>query len=808
MKKNRGIAVLVLTVIITAFLCYTAGFGIGSTGTGSAKNIKTGLDLAGGVSITYQAKEENPDSEDMKDTVYKMQKRVEQYSTEAQAYQEGSNRITVEIPGVTDADQILNDLGKPGSLCFIEQTDADGNTNFEYDGTTYVLSRSLDEIREAGSVVLEGTDVADAEGGAYQNQDGSSREYAVNLILTDEGSEKFAEATENNVGSQIAIVYDDEILSAPTVQEAITGGQAQINGMADVEEAQNLASYIRIGSLRLELEELRSSVVAAQLGEEAITTSVIAGGIGLVLVILLMIIVYRVPGVVAGIALILYTAIVLIVLNAFDITLTLPGIAGIILGIGMAVDANVIIYARIKEEIAAGISVRGAIKAGFSKAFSAIFDGNITTLIAAFVLMWLGSGTVKGFAYTLAIGIVVSMFTALVISRFVVNALYAVGVQDEKFYGRAKERKAFNFAGKRKLFFLISILLILSGPAAMLINNVSKGSVLNYSLEFSGGTATTVTFNEDMDIKQIDSEVTPVVEKVTGDKNVQPTKVVGTNQVVIKTRTLSQEEREALNQAMVENFDVDETLISTESISGTVSAEMRRDALVAVAIAAVCMLIYIWFRFKDIRFASSAVLALLHDVLVVFAFYAISRTSVGNTFIAVMLTILGYSINATIVIFDRIRENLHEGQSRTDLAEIVNNSITQTLTRSIYTSLTTFIMVAVLYVMGVSSIKEFAAPLMVGIVCGAYSSVCITGPLWLVMKRHFTKAGTQTAALAGAPAGALTGGNTAASEDKSGSTQGRKNSKNQPKKKKRKRVAERLAREAAAKDPSQEEKSE
>lgn len=808
MKKNRGIAVLVLTVIITAFLCYTAGFGIGSTGTGSAKNIKTGLDLAGGVSITYQAKEENPDSEDMKDTVYKMQKRVEQYSTEAQAYQEGSNRITVEIPGVTDADQILNDLGKPGSLCFIEQTDADGNTNFEYDGTTYVLSRSLDEIREAGSVVLEGTDVADAEGGAYQNQDGSSREYAVNLILTDEGSEKFAEATENNVGNQIAIVYDDEILSAPTVQEAITGGQAQINGMADVEEAQNLASYIRIGSLSLELEELRSSVVAAQLGEEAITTSVIAGGIGLVLVILLMIIVYRVPGVVAGIALILYTAIVLIVLNAFDITLTLPGIAGIILGIGMAVDANVIIYARIKEEIAAGISVRGAIKAGFSKAFSAIFDGNITTLIAAFVLMWLGSGTVKGFAYTLAIGIVVSMFTALVISRFVVNALYAVGVQDEKFYGRAKERKAFNFAGKRKLFFLISILLILSGPAAMLINNVSKGSVLNYSLEFSGGTATTVTFNEDMDIKQIDSEVTPVVEKVTGDKNVQPTKVVGTNQVVIKTRTLSQEEREALNQAMVENFDVDETLISTESISGTVSAEMRRDALVAVAIAAVCMLIYIWFRFKDIRFASSAVLALLHDVLVVFAFYAISRTSVGNTFIAVMLTILGYSINATIVIFDRIRENLHEGQSRTDLAEIVNNSITQTLTRSIYTSLTTFIMVAVLYVMGVSSIKEFAAPLMVGIVCGAYSSVCITGPLWLVMKRHFTKAGTQTAALAGAPAGALTGGNTAASEDKSGSTQGRKNSKNQPKKKKRKRVAERLAREAAAKDPSQEEKSE
>ncbi|HIY01327.1 MAG TPA: protein translocase subunit SecD [Candidatus Blautia faecipullorum] len=806
MKKNRAVAVLVLTVIITAFLCYTAGIGIGPTGTGSAKNIKTGLDLAGGVSITYQAKDSDPDSEDMSDTVYKMQKRVEQYSTEAQAYQEGSNRITVEIPGVTDADEILNDLGKPGSLCFISQTDEDGNENFTYSGSQYVLSRSLDEIRESGSVVLEGSDVADAEGGAYQEQNSSTREYAVNLILTDEGKEKFAEATENNVGSQIAIVYDDEILSAPTVQEAITGGQAQINGMADVEEAQNLASYIRIGSLSLELEELRSSVVAAQLGEEAITTSVIAGGIGLVLVILLMVILYRIPGLVSGLALVLYTAIVLITINAFDITLTLPGIAGIILGIGMAVDANVIIYARIKEEITAGASVKGAIKGGFSKAFSAIFDGNITTLIAALVLMWLGSGTVKGFAYTLALGIVVSMFTALVVSRLVVNALYSVGVRDEKFYGRAKERKIFNFTGKRKVFFLISVLLILSGPAAMLVHNFTDGSVLNYSLEFSGGTATTVTFNEEMDIKQIDSEVTPVVEEVTGDKNVQPTKVVGTNQVVIKTRALSQSEREALNEAMVEHFDVDKTLISTESISSTVSSEMRRDAAVAVIVATICMLVYIWFRFKDIRFASSAVLALVHDVLVVFAFYAISRTSVGNTFIAVMLTIVGYSINATIVIFDRIREHLQTDKRREHLEEIVNSSITQTLTRSIYTSLTTFIMVAVLYIMGVSSIREFAAPLMVGIVCGAYSSVCITGSLWLVMRRHFKKAEAiswpappvETAAVS------ESGKNGGKEKNPAGNpTENRnKNGKNQPKKKNRKRVAERLAAQEAAEKES------
>lgn len=753
MKKNRGVAILVLTVLILAFLGYTAAVGIGPTGTGAAKNIKTGLDLSGGVSITYQAKEENPSSEEVSDTIYKLQKRVEQYSTEAQVYQEGDNRINVEIPGVTDANQILEDLGKPGSLEFQDS---------------------------AGNVVLEGSDVADAEGGAVQNQSGNT-EYVVNLTLTDSGKTKFAEATKENIGQSISIIYDGEVISSPVVQAEITGGKAEINGMGSVEEAKELASYIRIGSLGLELEEIRSSVVAAQLGEEAISTSLLAAAIGLVIVIVFMIIVYRVPGVVAGIALLLYTCIMLISLNAFDITLTLPGIAGIVLGIGMAVDANVIIYARIKEEIAAGISVRSAIKAGFQKAFSAIFDGNITTLIASFVLMWMGSGTVKGFAYTLAMGIVISMFTALVVSRLVVNALYAVGVRDEKFYGRAKTGKCIDFVGKRKIFFTVSLILILCAPAAMLIHaNTGDNKALNYSLEFSGGTTTNVTFNKDMSIKEIDSEVTPVVEEVTGDKNVQPTKVVGTNQVAIKTKTLTVEQRDALNQALVENFDVDESLISSENISATVSSEMRRDAVVAVIVATICMLLYIWLRFKDIRFASSAVLALLHDVLVVLAFYAIARISVGNTFIACMLTIVGYSINATIVIFDRIRENLHGQRKVEDLANVVNLSITQTLTRSIYTSFTTFVMVFVLYILGVSSIQEFALPLMVGIVCGAYSSVCITGALWMVMRNGLGRKKN------GAPA-AVTAGNAAVKTEKAAAPA--KSGQKQPKKKNRKRNA-------------------
>ncbi|MBQ8305218.1 MAG: protein translocase subunit SecD [Blautia sp.] len=793
MKKSRGIVVLLLAAIITAFFIFTAVVGIGENHSGAAKNIKLGLDLAGGVSITYQAKDGNPSSEDMSDTVYKLQKRVESYSTEAQVYQEGSDRINVEIPGVTDANAILEELGKPGSLCFIEMTDDEGNQNFTYGTTGYVLARSLDEIREAGSVVLEGTDVADAEGGAIQDQTTGSRSYVVSLTLTDEGKDKFAEATEKNVGKQIAIVYDNGILSAPNVKEKIAGGKAQIDGMESVERAQELASYIRIGSLSLELEELRSSVVAAQLGMDAIRTSLIAAAIGLALVILIMIIFYRVPGLVAGWALILYTALIMFLLNAFEVTLTLPGIAGIVLGIGMAVDANVIIYARIKEEIGSGQSVHNAIRSGFSKAFSAIFDGNITTLIAAFVLMWLGSGTVKGFAYTLAMGIVVSMITALVISRLLINAVYAVGVKDEKFYGRTEKRSPIDFVGKRKIFFIISIVLILCGPLFMGINGAAGRNALNYSLEFSGGTATNVTFNEDMDMKQIDSEVTPLVEEVTGDKNVQPTKVLGSNQVIIKTRSLSLEEREALNDALVENFEVDKSLIQAENISATVSSEMRRDAIVAVIVATICMLLYIWFRFKDIRFASSAVLALLHDVLVVLTFYAIARVSVGNTFIACMLTIVGYSINATIVIFDRIRENLHGSNRMENIEEIVNTSITETLTRSIFTSLTTLVMVTVLYIMGVSSIREFAAPLMVGIIVGAYSSVCITGALWLIMKKHIGGKAPVQAVAKTAPVQAVK----AAAPKSTGSDSTPKDPK-APKKKNRKRVAERLAAEEAA----------
>lgn len=708
MNKKKGILSLILTAALLVLLAFTCFKGFGELGTGATRNITLGLDLAGGVSITYQVKDENPTSEEMSDTIYKLQRRVEQYSTEASVYQEGDDRINIEIPGVTDANAILEELGKPGSLEF----------------------QTMD-----GETVITGSDVETASVQSGQNQTTGATEYSVELDLTDEGTEKFADATSENIGSQIAIIYDGETISAPTVRDAITGGQAYITGSFSYEEAENLASTIRIGGLKLELEELRSNVVGAQLGEQAISTSLLAGAIGLALIFVFLCFVYLLPGLASSLALLIYTGLVLVILNAFNVTLTLPGIAGIILSIGMAVDANVIIFARVKEEMTKGKSVRNALKSGFSKAMSAIVDGNVTTLIAAVVLWFLGSGSVRGFAQTLGIGIIVSMFTALIITRIIVFAFYAVGLKNEKLYYRPrKEREPINFVGKKAIFFAISLAVIVAGVAYMGINSARGKGAMAYGLEFEGGTSTTVTFNEDYTIDEIDSQIVPIVEEVTGDKNVQTQKVADSTQVVIKTVTLDLDKREELNQALVDNFQVDESEITSENISSTVSSEMRQDAVVAVIVATVFMLLYIWLRFKDIRFATSAVLALLHDVLIVIIFYAVSRISVGNTFIACLLTIFGYSINATIVIFDRIREELRLQTKTPDLAYLVNKSITQTLTRSIYTSLTTFMTIAVLYVLGVSSIKEFALPLMVGIVCGAYSSVCITGSLWYVMK--------------------------------------------------------------------------
>lgn len=706
-KKNGLLRILIMVATIAA-VAAVAFVGIGDQHKGSAKNIRLGLDLAGGVSITYETVKESPSATEMKDTIYKIQKRVEGYSTEAAVYQEGTKRINVDIPGVTDANAILEQLGQAGSIQFTD---------------------------EEGTVIIDGSHIVDAKAETIEGNAGL--EYQVALTLNTEGTTKFAEGTQNNLNKTIAIVYDGATIQAPNVESAITDGKAVITGQNTFQDAEELASTIRIGALPLELSELRSNVVGAKLGVDAMNTSLIAGLIGFIIIFLFMIAFYRIPGLAASIALTIYVGLVVITINGFDVTLTLPGIAGIVLSIGMAVDANCIIFTRIREELAAGKSVRSAIDIGFHKALSAIIDGNVTTLIAAAVLWYKGTGTVKGFAQTLAIGVVLSLFTALTITRFILKAFYKMGMDDVKYIGIQKQPKQFSYTKHIKKFAVLSFVLIVAGFIGMGVYQNQGNEVLNYGLDFKGGTSAEVPFAEEI-TPDLQRKVEEAYVKTIGEAP-ETSAIQGTNSMLIKTKELNLEQREKIETMLVSDYQVDKDKITTESISAAISSEMQSDAILSVIIATLCMLVYIWIRFKDIRFASSAVIALLHDVLVVLTLYVLSRISVGGTFIACMLTIVGYSVNGTIIIFDRIRENLKTMKKGDDLEKMVNTSIAQTLSRTINTNITTFIMVAVLFIFGVESVKIFALPLMVGIVCGTYTSVCLTGPIWYLFKTKLAK---------------------------------------------------------------------
>lgn len=724
--KKKGLLHLFIIIAIIGLCSYITLVGITSAHKGSAKNIKLGLDLAGGVSITYEAAKDNPTATEMKDTIQMMQQRAEVYSTESSVVQVGDNRIEIDIPGVADADEVLKSLGKEGSLDFVAEDDMklDKKGNPQYTKT-----------------VCTGKHIKKAEAGTQQNEVTKNKEYVVELSFNAKGTKLFADATKAAYPTKkkIYIVYDGKVLSDPNVQAEITDGKAVISGSFDTyDKAEELASMIRIGALPVELKEIQSQVVGAQLGQDAIQTSLLAGAIGFALVVIFMLVFYRLPGLAASIALVFYLVLMLVALNGLNITLTLPGVAGIILNIGMAVDANVIIFTRIKEELAKGKSVQTSIKLGFEKALSAIVDGNVTTLIAAFVLYIKGSGTIRGFATTLAMGIILSMFTALYITKYILQAMYSLGVDDVKYFGVEKPRRQIKFVQNRVKFFVISGVLIAGCVVCLIVNKATSGNILNYGLDFLGGTTYDIPFGKDTKIdSSLKKEVESIFAKNSNSNDIVISEVSGSNELNVKTVELTEEQRANVTNELSKKYSIKEKNIQIQSISASVSGEMKRDAVLAVIIAAICMLIYIWFRFKDIVFAGSAVLALLHDVIVVLLVYAAAKISVGNTFIACMLTIVGYSINATIVIFDRIRENIGTRSSITDerLSEIVNDSITQTLTRSINTSLTTFFMVFMLAILGVDSVREFAIPLLAGIVCGAYSSVCITGTLWYTIKK-------------------------------------------------------------------------
>ena len=725
MKKTKRNAVLVIIafLLVLGVAIYTAIFGVADRG--KVEYIKLGLDLKGGLSVTYEIQEDDYSDKDLEDTKYKIEQRVEAYTNEYSVYEDGDKKITAEIPGVTNADEILNALNIEGKLEFL---DPDNYTKWSQ-GQEYEAALTGDDIKNATAGI-------DSDNG---------NDNVVQLAFTDEGAQKFADVTAANVGNIVYIIYDNKVVSAPTVQSAITGGSAEINKIGSYEEAEQLATTIRIGALPLTLKQVRSNIVGATLGSDAISTSLKAGAIGIALVFLIMIIVFRIPGLVASFALAFYTILDLLVLNLFNVTLTLPGIAGVILSVGMAVDANVIIFTRIKEELADGKSVKQAVKGGFHNALSAIIDGNVTTLIAALVLGIFGTGTIKGFAITLAIGVVLSVFTALAVSQSLLTALVNLGVTDAKYFGVAREPKKTNFVKAGKFCMLGSLIVIIACFCMMPVNNKSKGSPLNFSVEFAGGTSLTVGFDKEYSLSEAEKDIVPVIAEAAGigEAGISVQTVSGTNEIVFKMPELSDDGTDGSQMSKVRSALTDKLGADVKEanvISGSVSSEMSKNAIFSVILAAILMLIYIAIRFHDVKFGASAVIALLHDVAMVFCLYIILRLTVGNTCIACLLTIVGYSINATIIIFDRVRENIGVMKpKKATYKDIVNLSINQTFSRTIYTSLTTFVTIFVLYIMGVASIKEFALTLMAGVVIGAYSSVCITGPLWYYMKTKLGK---------------------------------------------------------------------
>ncbi len=718
MSQKLKAVLSVLVILVLLFGLYATFVGIGTTEDGKPLNgknaLKYGLDINGGVYVVMEGKTEglgysNEEiNEIMEQTRAVLNNRVNQLGVaESTVTREGTQRLRVEMPGVTDAEEAIKAIGTTAQLSF---------------------------VLADGSVALDGSYVKDAQ----IDTDGAS--YRILLEFDSEGAALFEEASrkafnkepevkiDGMEADQIAIVLDNTILTHPQVREVISGGNCEITGNFTKEEASTTAALIRGGALPIELEEIQSSVQTATIGANALDKSIVAGGIGLLVVFVLMIIMYGLLGVIADIALMLYVVMFIWAMVGFNVVLTLPGIAALILSIGMAVDANVIIFSRIKEEICEGKSIRVAVDSGFKSALVTVLDAQITTLIAAIVLYEVGTTTVKGFALTLMIGIVFSIFTAVVISQLFLSLI--AGTEKfckNKYFGVNEDgtprqflHKTFAFIKNRKIFYIVSSAIIIIGLVFSFVGG------MNYGIDFTGGTTIQVEMGQQVDIDEVEDTIKSF--------DLDPTIIYageGNTQIQIKTiKALDNAGRAEVFDALAEKYDLeDSALVAAEQFGPSVGKELKQNAITAVIIAAIGMLIYIIFRFKSWKYGLCAVAGVAHDVLMVLAFYAIFGYTINNPFIAAILTLVGYSINDTIVIFDRIRYN-KKIFNRDNNETNIDRSLNQTLNRTIMTSLTTLVVMIPLLIMVSAAISEFIVPLMVGVIVGCYSSIFICAPMY------------------------------------------------------------------------------
>lgn len=698
--------------------------------------VQLGLDIKGGVYAVLEADTGKLSGDKLQETMEQtkevINERVNQMGLkEPTVTVEGMNRIRVELPGAEDSQEAIDTIGQTAQL----------------------------EFRLANkSLIMTGDNVKDAG----IDKDSKNGRYKVTLQFTSEGAKKFEQATRDAISGMvksaygnekdsdkaevkdnaIVILLDNKIKSAPTVEKIISGDSCEITsaGGFSQKEASKLSALIRGGALPVDLKVISSSTQSATIGMDALEKSVTAGLIGLLIVLIIMVAGYRMMGVAADIALLFYVVILVAIMAMMGSVLTLPGIAGIILSVGMAVDANVVIFSRIREEIIAGKAIPAATRIGSKRAMTTVIDSQVTTLIAAVVLYQMGTSSVKGFAWTLMIGIIVSIFTAVVVTNFYLGLLSTNSkfAKPGNFGIRADGtttfnlKKQFHFLKYRKKTYIIPVIIILIGVGFFAFRG------LNFGIDFTGGSMIQIDMGKVVDAEKVSDAVEhsgvdmskgSVV--LSGDKN---------NQVIIRTTDALDinKTNELVNTVGKELNAKNIKFLANDLFGGSVGKELRNNAIKAILIAAMCMLVYIRMRFSEWRFGLTAIIALCHDILILITFYLVFNVTVNNPFIAAVLTVVGYSINDTIVIFDRIRENA-KYMRKMDRIDMIDVSINQTLGRSVMTSVTTLVVMIPLLIMGGNTIREFTLPLMVGVLVGCLSSIFIASPVYYDLTMFFEK---------------------------------------------------------------------
>lgn len=718
-----------IVLLVAAILLFSVFYGLFSIPPVS-DGITLGLDLVGGSEITYEAvvpQDINDEdlSRSMDSVRTMMRERLNNLGyTEANVYLSGSKRVIVEMPNVNNPEEAVQMLGTTAVVEFRDYT---------------------------GEVIISGEDIESATASYQSSGTSGNYEYCVVLKLNETGRQKFKEGSARVAGypsadnRYISIVMDDQLISSPTVSTEYAVGGIDTDtpiielGNSSVDYATYLAGIISSGALPFDLNNIKLQAVGASLGERSLETAILAGIIGIILVMIYMIVFYRLPGIVADVALILYVLLFLVVMSALKINLSLPGIAGIILTIGMAVDANIVIYERIREELMLGKTLRGAVDSGFKRALSAIVDSNITTAIAGLVLLWKGTGTILGFAKTLLIGVVLSMICMLIIPRLLLRSFAGLRKYNPFMYGlpRSREKgaptyKLLRIVSRGKIYACISGLLCITAIVSLLLLPFGV-SLFNLDIDFVGGVTMEYEIGRDV-TRQVSDDISDMINDAVGIKPSSVTKAGLGKSVLIKIAEIDTVQRDAIADGLAEMYGEESVVLSSSDyVSASVGKDITKAAFLASAIAALLILIYITVRFELLS-GIAAVICLIHDLLVMLSMYVIFGISMNMNFIAAALTIIGYSINATIVVFDRIRENYKIGGGKEQFDKVIDRSVSQTMRRSIGTTVTTMLPIILLLILSVSSIKNFALPILIGVISGGYSSVCLAGTLWYKLK--------------------------------------------------------------------------